>query len=397
MIEYKLSWITDSLAMGNAPMSYEDLDSLQKQGIRAIVNLCAEYCDLHEIEQGHGFEVYYLPVIDEAAPAEPDLERALDWLDEAIYLGKKVLVHCRCGIGRTATFVTAYLLRKGFGLKLAKKKVEEARAVHSSFSQWRLLRKYSKKSGKLTIREPSLESKRVVDLSPFFHDYEVLLDRMDAVFQDAAAKDRSILSCGLETDACCYELLELTFVEAAYLNHHVNRMLAAHERRSAIERAVEVAGRTKAILRTLEAGEGRMMDDRENLLKSYRASKILCPLNIDGKCTVYPFRPIACRTYGIPAARFDATASAAESKTEKSILVAQPLNNEVGDALTTISANMLYALSSMLSGANDLIFSLADAVSGRFVQKYFELLVRTQDYNLTNGAEQCALESGKDK
>jgi Fe-S-cluster containining protein len=269
--------------------------------------------------------------------------------------------------------------------------------VHSSFSQWRLLRKYSKKSGKLTIREPSLESKRIVDLSPFFHDYEVLLDRMDEVFHDAVAKDRGILSCGLETDVCCYEYLELTFVEAAYLNHHMNRMLATHERRSAIERAVEVAGRMKGLLRTLEAGEGRMMNDRENLLKSYRASKILCPLNVDGKCTVYPFRPIPCRTYGIPAARLGVTASSAENGMEKSILVAQSPNNEVRDALTTISANMLYALSSMLSGANDLIFSMADAVSGRFVQKYFELLVRTQDYNLTNGAEQCASENGKDK
>ncbi|MGQ9500375.1 MAG: protein-tyrosine phosphatase family protein [Dissulfurimicrobium sp.] len=50
------------------------------------------------------------------------MERALAWLDEAIYLGKKVLVHCRHGIGRTGTFVTAYLIRRGLGLKLAAKK-----------------------------------------------------------------------------------------------------------------------------------------------------------------------------------------------------------------------------------------------------------------------------------
>ncbi|MGQ9811918.1 MAG: hypothetical protein ACUVQ2_00660 [Dissulfurimicrobium sp.] len=43
-------------------MSYEELDSLKRQGINAIINLCAEFCDLHEIEEQAGFEVYYLPV-----------------------------------------------------------------------------------------------------------------------------------------------------------------------------------------------------------------------------------------------------------------------------------------------------------------------------------------------
>ena len=113
MAQYQLSWITDSLAMGHAPMSFTDLDSIREQGVQTIMNLCGEFCDLHEIEDKHGFEVYYLPLCDNAAPSEPELEKALDWLDEAIYLGKKVLVHCRYGVGRTATFVAAYLLSKG--------------------------------------------------------------------------------------------------------------------------------------------------------------------------------------------------------------------------------------------------------------------------------------------
>ena len=197
MARYELSWITDSLAMGHAPMSYEDLSSIGKQGIGAIMNLCAEFCDLHEIEANHGFEVYYLPVFDDEAPLEPELERALDWLDEAVYLGKKVLVHCRYGMGRTATFVAAYLLRRGFGLKLARKKVEAARTMHSSFSQWRLLRKFSKKSGKLTVRKPTLETRRIVDLSPFFRDYEALLEWVDELFRESAAINSNPPSCGL--------------------------------------------------------------------------------------------------------------------------------------------------------------------------------------------------------
>ena len=102
MSAYRLAWITDNLAVGHAPMSYDELESIRSQGIDAIVNLCAEFCDLHEIESVQGFEVYYLPTCDDEAPTVADLEAGLDWLDEAIYLGKKVLVHCRQGIGRKA-------------------------------------------------------------------------------------------------------------------------------------------------------------------------------------------------------------------------------------------------------------------------------------------------------
>ena len=37
---YELHWITDHLATGHAPLSYDDLDAIRAQGIGAIVNLC---------------------------------------------------------------------------------------------------------------------------------------------------------------------------------------------------------------------------------------------------------------------------------------------------------------------------------------------------------------------
>ena len=145
MSAYELTWITDNLAVGYAPTSYEALDSIKAQDINAIVNLCAEFSDLHEIEEGAGFEVYYLPIWDEDIPEMEEMEKALAWLDEAIYLRKKVLVHCRHGIGRTGTFITSYMIRRGLGLKAAKKKLKCSRASPSNYSQWKLLRQYGKK------------------------------------------------------------------------------------------------------------------------------------------------------------------------------------------------------------------------------------------------------------
>ncbi len=47
---YQLTWVTDHLAVGYAPLSNEDIASMSEQGVEAIVNLCVEYCDLHEIQ-----------------------------------------------------------------------------------------------------------------------------------------------------------------------------------------------------------------------------------------------------------------------------------------------------------------------------------------------------------
>jgi protein-tyrosine phosphatase len=125
-------------------MSHEDLDAIKGHGISAIMNVCAEYCDLHEIEAANGFEVYYLPVVDQGVPPLAELEAALEWLDGALACGKKVLVHCRFGIGRTGVFVMAYLMRKGYRLKEARRLLRGSQAGETAFAQWWFLRKYSK-------------------------------------------------------------------------------------------------------------------------------------------------------------------------------------------------------------------------------------------------------------
>ncbi len=147
MCAYGLTWITEQLAAGHAPMSYADLDQIREQGIECIVNLCGEYCDLHTIEGCSGFQVYYLPVDDECAPEMPALEKALEWVEQQQVLGRKVLVHCRFGIGRTGTFILAFLLRQGISLKNGEKLLRKSKvaAFPSRHCQWKLLKKYSRK------------------------------------------------------------------------------------------------------------------------------------------------------------------------------------------------------------------------------------------------------------
>ena len=176
MTEYSLRWITDQLAVGYSPKSYEDLDSIKEQGIGAIVNLCAECYDLHEIEEKVGFKVYYLPISDESAPDMEDIEKAFVWLDDVINRNQKILVHCRFGIGRTGTFVIAYLLKNGLSLDDALKKMEHTPSVPQSQAQWRFLEEFGEKLGLAKTTELIRGKREPAVLGTFFKRWQAMWD-----------------------------------------------------------------------------------------------------------------------------------------------------------------------------------------------------------------------------
>lgn len=341
---YRPTWVTDQLAVGAAPMSHAQLDSLREAGIGAILNLCGEFCDLHDIECEAGFEVYHMPLADEEAPELAELEKALGWLDEAIYLGKKVLIHCRHGIGRTGTVLNAYLLRRGLGHRLAWFKLRTLRSKPANFSQWWTIRKYGRQSPKLTVREPSLEMHKAVDLSPFFRDYEALQARVD----EEAGKALDI--CGRDHARCCGTPIQLSLLEAAYLTQKMNVVLTSEKRLEVIARAVETARRERLADSEVRGGEYCLSD-----------ADARCPLLEEEQCILFSCRPLQCRSFGL------------DEKTSGELWV-----NVLAPALASLSLELWLAIAGTIARGALPHFALADVVSGKYVQTLFHLMVKSR-------------------
>ncbi|PID71619.1 MAG: hypothetical protein CSB34_06615 [Desulfobulbus propionicus] len=343
MSDYRVTWITDYLAVGHAPMSYDDLDSIRDQGISGIVNLCGEFSDLHELEEGAGFEVFYIPIPDETAPTLAEMEKGLEWLDEAVYLGKKVLIHCKHGVGRTGTFITAYMLRRGFNMKKASKvlKKAKARANPTNFSQWWLLRKFGKKEGQLKMFEPSAENRSADDLEDYYTRYEQLLQKVDKL-----VAEKSQTSCTGEKTPC-FSTFNLSLIEALYLNNKVNVTLSSAQRNQIIGQAV---------------GAGDGIEQHSGLLEAppplpfYRDENADCPLRQDDVCLLHQYRPINCRLAGC-------------DLEHKEVY-------ELYEELALLSEEVFYALFGVEAAEYITLpdVSNRDTISGKFIQQYFQYL-----------------------
>ena len=349
-MSYKLTWITDQLAAGHAPMSYDDLEWIRKQGITAIVNLCAEYCDLHELEEKSGFEVYYLPVFDECAPDMEALEKALAWLDEALYLKKKVLVHCRHGQGRTGTFISAYLLRRGLGNRKAEKQLKGTPARPTNFSQWRLLRQYGRKEGVLKAAEPRPAPEHADDLAPFLAAYRQLVADFDAQLKEQGR----LSSCGVAESACCRQPFVIPLIECIHLSQAAGQDLTSRQRQEAIARATRFLDQ----LRELHHQAVEESDD-DGFARRFEAHGLRCPLVVDKACVLASSRPLRCRCWPC----------SLERHWPDRVVQLKQLSAGVYQLLTG-------------SRVDDVLsFTVADAVSGKFVQKYFQVMLHAVQEN----------------
>lgn len=136
-------WLTDDLAVGGCFPAERSEELARDHGIGAIVDLRQEDRDDEQRLRRSGIAFLHLPTPD-LEPASVDrLERGVGFAREQIGNGRKVLIHCQHGIGRSALLALCVLVDQGAeplaALSHAKDRreiVSPSRAQYDGWVEW---------------------------------------------------------------------------------------------------------------------------------------------------------------------------------------------------------------------------------------------------------------------
>ncbi|CAF1317905.1 unnamed protein product [Adineta steineri] len=103
------SQITPNCYLGCLPLP-SDVEVLNKIGIQCVVNMCAEYNGPRKTYKKYNIEQLHLPTVDSTAPSLKTIQKGVKFMKEASDNNKKIFVHCKGGMGRSATIVFCHLV-----------------------------------------------------------------------------------------------------------------------------------------------------------------------------------------------------------------------------------------------------------------------------------------------
>ena len=107
-----MSWINDKIAV-SGEFKDSDIPLIKEQGITAVLNVRSERKDNEELLKKTGIEYLQLEVDDTYSPSLDQLETALNFIEPLLDNGRKVLIHCQNGCGRSPLVVIAVLAGRG--------------------------------------------------------------------------------------------------------------------------------------------------------------------------------------------------------------------------------------------------------------------------------------------
>ncbi|HEX2688980.1 MAG TPA: dual specificity protein phosphatase family protein [Kofleriaceae bacterium] len=122
-----LSWITETLAIGGSFPPPQTPALARDHGVSAVVDLRGEACDDAQLLARHRIAFLHLPTIDRAPSSPAKLCRGVAFVTSHLSAGRRVLVHCAYGMGRSALLGLCVLVTHGYAPLPALALVKERR------------------------------------------------------------------------------------------------------------------------------------------------------------------------------------------------------------------------------------------------------------------------------
>jgi len=115
----------------------------------------------------------------------------------------------------------------------------------------------------------------------------LVLDRLKSVFADMDREYRKaalhyIFNCNPCADNCC---------QTRFYHHTYIECLLVQEGFRTLDPAMQAE---------IESRARNVIQRTADLDKIGKSVRLMCPLNLDDLCVVYPYRPMICRLHGIP-------------------------------------------------------------------------------------------------
>ncbi len=105
----RFTWIDDYVAASARPMTLSQIKWIKEQGVDVIISLTESPLPRDWVEK-LGLKYFHAPIEDHSCPDPETLKRIVEKIFDEISGGRKILVHCAAGLGRTGTVLAAYLM-----------------------------------------------------------------------------------------------------------------------------------------------------------------------------------------------------------------------------------------------------------------------------------------------
>lgn len=128
---WNFSWVTPDLAVGGSFPLGACAALVAEHGLGAVIDVRSEACDDRAEMAAAGLRFLHLPTEDQRAVSQAMLDRGVGFARDAERAGRKLLIHCEHGVGRSATVALCVMVDRGFDPLRALRQAKAAR-VHVS-------------------------------------------------------------------------------------------------------------------------------------------------------------------------------------------------------------------------------------------------------------------------